>query len=449
MVIETSDNILHKLDNGYQITKTPGRPNTLVLRDQYCTKLVVLELFQDKIIGISGYHEKSCPLKYTNVIINFVRGFHYLMSNDVAIDLGLSIIKTEDSEEMYFTKSELNVIRLNKFMRNVLKTNIILNGWKRSKLIIPKGSQNCTLNLSHAQIKKIVVSKHANVLIDLKNNQTIDNIIVEDGFIGSLNLSRSSVSNIKVGNNCRCNISMNYSAKCFDLSIGDVYSGLLDVTDSCFHNLKIGYYCYANIKLSENWGQKNIIVGDSFRGNLVVDSVYVKNISIGNDCRGKIFVKSKDRNERGIKHINLADDFGGELDIADSKTVERVDIGNNASGHVNLSGCDSVKSLKFDECFDGVADLSHSSIMYIRAQKGSYGHFVLMNCSNLTLLKLSRDGSPTINIDKSPLEIAKDEKNIYYRYHHGEVPQEFITLSYIHWYKSAKNFFKRHFSRSQ
>lgn len=155
----------------------------------------------------------------------------------------------------------------------------------------------------------------------MRDNPHIETVTVEEGFIGSLNLSRSSVTQIRVGDNCRCNISMNYSGKCFDLEIGDVYSGVLDIRDSCFHNLKIGYYCYANIKLSENWGQKNIIVGDSFRGNMILDSVYVRNVSVGSDCRGKIFVKSGERSEQGIRSINLADDFGGELDIGDSKPL--------------------------------------------------------------------------------------------------------------------------------
>ena len=206
---------------------------------------------------------------------------------------------------------------------------------------------------------------------------------------------------------------MNYSGKCFDLEIGDVYSGVLDIRDSCFHNLKIGYYCYANIKLSENWGQKNIIVGDSFRGNMILDSVYVRNVSVGSDCRGKIFVKSGERSEQGIRSINLADDFGGELDVGDSKTVERVEIGRNASGHVNLSGCASVK-----------------------------GRFVLTDCSNLTLVKIARNAAPLISIDRSPIEIAKDEQNVYYRYLDRPLPDEFFTPAYMHWLRSVKNFFR-------
>lgn len=447
MSVVKNYNVLHKLDNGYQITVIPGCPNTLYLRDCYCTKLAVLELFQDKIISIRGWHTKEFPNKYASIIINFIRGFHYLMTTDVALDLGLTVVKTEGQEETYYKRSELTLHRLNKLLRSRQKTNIILNGWKSARFTVPRQTQSCSLNLSRSQIKKLIVSKRSNALIDLRDNQFIENIVVEEGFIGSLNLSRSTVLSVKVADNCRCNITMNYSAKCFDLTVGDVYSGLLDIKDSCFHNLKIGYYCYANIKLSENWGQKNIIIGDSFRGNLIVDSVYVKNVSVGNDCKGKIFIKSKDRSEQGIRHITVADDFGGELDIADSKTIERVEIGNNASGHVNLAGCESVKALKFDEYFDGVADMSHSGVMYVRAQKGASGRLVLMDCSNLILLKLSSDASPTISINRSPIETAKDENNIYYRYCERKVPEEYFTSPYQQLVKDFKRFFLRRASQ--
>lgn len=144
---------------------------------------------------------------------------------------------------------------------------------------------------------------------------------------------------------------------------------------------------------------------------------------------GKIFVKSGERSEQGIRSINLADDFGGELDIGDSKTVERVEIGRNASGHVNLSGCASVKALKLDEYFAGVADLSRSGVMYIRARKGATGRFVLTDCSNLTLVKIARNAAPLISIDRSPIEIAKDEQNVYYRYLDRRLPDEFLDAS--------------------
>ena len=130
------------------------------------------------------------------------------------------------------------------------------------------------------------------------------------------------------------------------------------------------------------------------------------------------------------------------MDVGDSKTVERVEVGRNASGHVNLSGCASIKALKLDEYFAGVADLSRSGIMYIRARKGATGRFVLTDCSNLTLVKVARNAAPLISIDRSPIEIARDEQNVYYRYLDRRLPDEFFTPAYMHWFKSVKNFFR-------
>lgn len=441
----TNDNVLHHLDDGYQITQSSNKSDTLILRDKYCNALACIELFEDKIIKITGCKNKIFPSKYIAELVKFIRDYHYQISADVANDLGLSVVKIEDQDEIYHTVKELRASLLAQYMRNPKKVNIILNNYKKSKFIVPKTTQSCNLNLSHANIKTLIISKRANALIDFRDNVHIEDVLIQDGVIGAINLSRSSVANIKLGNNCRFNITMNYSSKCFNLKIGDVYSGVLDIKDSCFHKLNIGYYCYANIKLSENWGEKNINIGSSFRGNLIVDSVYVKHVNIGDDCKGKIFIKNKSKHENGIKHIELADDFGGELDIVDSKTVELVNVGRHASGHINLSHCDSIRALKFSDYFDGLADLSHSGIMYVTAQKGSNGRFILMNCNNLTLLKFTKDSTPTINVDRTPLEVAKDVDCVYYKFHSQKIPDEYFSSEYPHWLKTVKKFFDKQF----
>ena len=447
MPCDPNTTVLHRLEDGYHITVVPGHPHTLFLRERYCTKLAVLELFQDKIVSVSGYRVRELPPKHIEVLINFVRGFHYFLSPEAALELGLSSIRFEDGIEQYFTVSELSPYRLNKIMRSPQKKQIILSGWRKSRLTVPKRAVNCSLILNRCKIKNLYISKRSNVTVDLRDNPFIETVTVEEGFIGALNLSRSAVTDIQIGDNCRCNIAMNYSAKCFDLHIGDVYSGVLDIRDSCFHNLKIGYYCYANIKLSENWGQKNIVIGDSFRGNMILDSVYAKNISVGSDCRGKIFIKNKARDgKKGISRVNLGDDFGGELDVTSSRTVERVEIGRNAAGRINLSGCPSVKTLRLDERFGGIADLSRSGIMYVRVGKEATGHFILNGCQNLTLIKMSRNAMPTISVDRSPIEVVRDAQNVYYRYNDRRLPDDFFTPAYIHWLKNVKNFFRQNVS---
>lgn len=445
MAADTCDNVLHSLDGGYHITLMGDRENMLVLRDRYCTGLAVIELFHDRIIRITGFHEKDYPTEYADIILKFIRTYHYRLADDAAFDLGLSIVKIDDEEEYYYTAKELTQHRLRRFMRSGRKVQIIINGIKKSRFSVPKYTRDCVLNLTRARIKKLIVCKKVSAAIDIRDNPFIDAVSVDDSFSGSLNLSRSSVTDIVLGDNCRCNLTMNYSGKCFNLKIGDVYSGVLEIRDSCFHMLEIGYYSYANIKLSENWGKKGIKIGSSFRGNLIADSVYLKDLSVGDDCRGKIFIKSKRSHDKGLKHIELADDFGGELDIGGSQTVESVDIGAKATGKLKISGCPAIKVLRFEEYFTGWSDLSRSGIMYIKARKGCNGEFILLNCRDFTLFELPKDCHPKINIDRTPLEVSRDNDSIYYKFHERRLPDEYFTPLYIQWYKDIKKFFRRRF----
>lgn len=107
MPCDPNTTVLHRLEDGYHITVIPGRPHTLFLRDRYCTKLAVLELFQDRIVRVSGYRVRELPRKHAEVLIDFVRGFHYFLSPEAALELGLSVIRFEDGGERYFMVSEL------------------------------------------------------------------------------------------------------------------------------------------------------------------------------------------------------------------------------------------------------------------------------------------------------------------------------------------------------
>ena len=118
MPCDPNTTVLHRLEDGYHITVIPGRPHTLFLRDRYCTKLAILELFQDRIVRVSGYRVRELPRKHAEVLIDFVRGFHYFLSPEAALELGLSVIRFEDGGERYFTVSELSPYRLNKIMRS-------------------------------------------------------------------------------------------------------------------------------------------------------------------------------------------------------------------------------------------------------------------------------------------------------------------------------------------
>lgn len=368
------DTVIHNLSDGYKITKAINQDSKIILRDKYSTPLFVLELCNDKISDISRFKNVENNEKYKKILAKFIQSFHYYVMPEVAQELGLSVIKTSNEEEIYLTSSELSAKKLNEFMRNQNQVDITLNGLALHKLTIPSDSKTCSLNLTNTNIKKVVVAHNAHILIDLSNNKSISTLVIGDHFNGNLNLSYCNLEKIKIGNNCHCDLVFNRSGKCFDLDIGSVFSGTLDIHDSCFHNLNIGYYCYAQIKLNENWGKKDINIGEFFRGRLEANSVLVENINIADDCRGKILITGKD-NGFGIKHVKLSDFFSGELDIHESQSVEFVQVGKNSYGKLILQGCPSLKSVRVAENFSGFSDYKFSEDVSENCQKSGHIHW--------------------------------------------------------------------------
>lgn len=434
---------MHKLEGGYTITKVSGKDCRYVLRDKYAAPLVVLEMCNGMVSNVRGYKNVTYPEKYRPILIKFLRAHHYALTEEAAVDLGLSIVRIEDEDDLYLTSSELRGRRLNEILRNPGSVDVTFNSFSRRRLSIPSGTKNCSLNFTHAAVKKLVVSSKVNASIDLRDNQYTETLIIEDGFNGSLNLSRSNLDDIRIADNCRCDLLFNYSGKCFDMRIGDVFSGLVDIRNSCFHYLDVGYYCYADIQLSENWGRRSINIGDSFRGTLQADSVMVKEINIGNDCKGKIIVSSKD-SRQGTSHIEVADEFNGELDLQASRTVKHIDIGSNSRGRLNMLGCPSLEAVKIAEDFGGTADFSESGLIYLQARKGCRGRFVLLNCNNLMLLKLPNNRKSDITVERSPLEVRVDDDNVYYHFQKGKIPEKYAETAYMGWYNKAKKFLKKH-----
>lgn len=419
-----SSRVIHRLDKGYKITKISGNDCKMMLRDKYSTPLAVIELCGDKVSNVRGYKSVTYDNKYRKILVDYVRDFHYHLTEEAAVDLGLSVIKIEGELDIYLTGQEFSSSKLAEYLRRPEYVSITFNDYDKNVLTIPSGTKNCSLNLTHASVKKLVIEKKVNVSVDLRDNQYTEILDIKDNFSGRLNLSRCNLEEIRIADNCRCDMLFNYSGKCFNLVVGDVFSGVMDIRNSCFHNLEIGYYCYAEIKLSENWGRKNISVGDSFRGTLSVDSVVAKNIRIGNDCRGKINISSKDGRCR-VKNLEVDDDFNGELNLRYMQTIETVNIGAQAAGRLDMVSCPSVKAVRIEENFNGVADFSSSGLMYLQAQKGCRGRFVFLHCDNLSLLKLPRSNVSDMKLNSSPLEISKDKEYVYYKFDERAIPEEY------------------------
>lgn len=331
------------------------------------------------------------------------------------------------------------------FSRPLNNVNVNLDNLKQRVLRVKASSKNSKLYLYQAKIKKLIVEKNCNLTIDLRDNHFVDTVIVKDNFSGTINLSRNTISTIEFADNCRCNLTIHGSLKCFKLSFGDVFSGSLDIEDSCFHLLKVGYYCYADIKLQDNWGSKTVRIGNSFRGSLTMNNVLVPDIEIGDDCKGDIAVSSRDE-DMGAKHLNLADEFNGRIDLSGCQTVEAVDVGSHAGGKLDFAGCPSIRVLKFDECFKGEAQLSDSAIEYIHAKDGCEGSFILFNCRNLTLMRLPRSEMHRMDTDLTPLKIERGGRHIYYHFQERSLPAHYFKTGYRGMLKGLKKYIKKHLS---
>lgn len=441
-VAKQNNNIVYNLDKGYQITRIAGQECRMVLRDKTSAPLATMELCKNKISSVRPYPGTEQNSAYLPFLQKFVRSRKFNLTEDAAADLKFNIV-IRDGQERYYTAAELTNKRLNRFFKNFDRLEITLNHYKAAHLHIPSTTKICRLNLSHADVRKLTVNTGAHCNLDLRDNRSVKTLIIQNSFNGTLNFSRSHLQKITIGDNCRSHISCTHSSKCFSMRIGDVYSGELDLRDSCFHRLSIGYYCYAVIRLSENWGRKDLSVGDSFRGALLLDSVQAQRLKIGDDCRGRVAVHEQDR-QSGLRRLEIMDDFQGEVDLENALVMEHVEFGNNASGRVNLAGCPSVKCLKFDEDFCGDADLRDSGVIYVRAKDGCRGRFVLLNCDNLSLLRLPRDRRSSVMIEKMPKFVNTDERNFYYHFSEDKLPSDLSTPIYRHWYKNIKRFLKKH-----
>lgn len=113
-----------------------------------------------------------------------------------------------------------------------------------------------------------------------------------------------------------------------------------------------------------------------------------------------VFPSANHNRRQGIKHIDIADGFKGEIDLASALALQKVEVGAHAAGSINLSGCPSIQAVKFEEDFSGRVDLRNSGVIYVRAKDGCSGRFVLLHCENLSLLRLPRDKRADIAVER-------------------------------------------------
>lgn len=437
MYTQPESNDYYQLNGKYRLNKISGKNCSVMLRNSEDEIQAVIDVCNDKISRIGGFSGGKINREGRSELVSFIKDNKLSVTSSGARDLGVSVYRPEKGDEEYLTAAELS----QKLKGDISNAHITVYNYKKRRMDVKASTKGAVLNLSKAAVKKLVIEENCNLVIDLRDNPYIETLVVKSGFTGNINLSRNSVKKIEIMDNCRCELSINDSLKCFSLNVGDVFSGVLTIKNSCFHKLDIGYYSYAEINLSSNWGKRDVNIGNSFRGKLNIDSVHVPSVRIGNDCKGRISVSSKD-DSKDLPKIEIADEFGGKIDLSNSKNVMRLECGKNAGGKINLLGCPSLKVVRLGEHFHGKADFSESGIEYLRAGKDCQGELILLGCENLALIKMPNERQKSVTIDRSPIKVKNDGKEVYYSFYERKLPKEYFTPFYQDWYNSAKRFFK-------
>lgn len=411
MVEENNNNSSYKLERGYSIEKISGAVCNMALKDAENKTVCFMEGCNNKITLVKPYQKRALKAYEKTMLHRFIIANHFLISHETADSLDLSILRYGDEDnEKYLSENQLKKV----IKRRLDNVRIYIGKLRLHTLKIPAFSKGGVYNLSRAEITNLVIEENCDLLVDVRDNKSIESLRIRESFSGAVNLSRNSVQSVEIGDNCRCDLSMFDSIKCFNLTIGDVFSGSLNIKNSCFHALSIGYYCYAQLKLSDNWGRRDLTIGDSFRGNLKIDNINIYNINIGRDCKGQITVNSERISTQ--HNINIDDDFGGVLDVREDNAISALNVGEHAGGKFNFLGCEAIKAVNFGKYFSGYADFSESSIEYVQARYGCSGEMIFIGCENLNLLKLPRDRNSRLHLGKEPLSVENHSDASLYRF---------------------------------
>ncbi len=397
----------YKLGGGYSLTRLNSAECSLMFRNSDRQLLAVLSGCGNKITAIAPYRDYQLSAAEYKLLRRFVLTRGFGLNVETAAVLGLSVLRYADGREEFVPPR-----RLRKKIADASELEYLhVGGLRRHTLVLPDFCRINLINLSRAEIKKLIIGVNCGAQVDLRDNQHIAAVRVGKSFNGSLNLSRSTVESVAIADNCRCDLAVFDSKRCFTLNIGDVYSGNLHIKNSCFHNIAVGYYSYAALRLTDNWGRRDVVVGDSFRGQIYMDNVNVGLLKVGKDCKGAVNILGGSR--RCCK-IELGNEFAGVLDLRGPSNVQLLNIGSYARGKFNLLGAEWIRQVKFGSFYAGYADFSDSKVEYVSAGEGCGGEMVFSGCDGLKLLQLPRHRNSVLVLDHKPLEIRSSGNVLYY-----------------------------------
>ena len=411
MLTQDNDASVFNINKEYRIVKLKGNKCSLFFKNKQNQLLASLEGCQDIFTNILLPEGVELNKLEKGYLLSFIRAKKYAISKEVADILEVSIIKYLDGREEYLSEKQL----LKRIERGIDFANVYVSKLVAFGLKIPADSKDCSYNLSNAYISRLTVEENCSINIDLRDNKSIESIVIGKYFTGTVNLSRSSIESVFLGDNCQCNLHVADSKKCFNLQISDIYSGNLNISNCCLYALGIGYYSYADITLSNNIVKKEIVIGDSFRGGLYATNQNSDVIRFGDDFKGSAKISNFGVGV-GIKKVIIGDDFAGNVNVSGDESIENIVVGRKNGGKLDASYSGNLKKITTGKFFGGTIIADNSSIENIEVAYGASGNIKIANCNNLKLLQATVDNNIVVDTDREPKNVNKFDETIFYEY---------------------------------
>ena len=425
----------------YQIEEMTGKDNTLIIRRKDGIIIAFIEVKDNTLVSFRRHENRKVSINFLNKFASYVKKQGYKLNIGVSKEIGMSIVRDATGRQTYITSDELKKYGLEKYVQTGEAYQININNLMRQDLKIPDNSSGNIYDFHNSHVKRLKIGKNVFAEIDLRENQYIEKVEIAPSFAGKINLSSSQVKSLHIGAESKAEISAQGLNKSAKLTIGDNFIGTLNIRDSAFSEITLGAACKGHINLMQCLVQHPIIVGNQGESLIRLHNVYAKYILLNQNFHGDLKI-SGDKPQLGIRRIFAKSGFVGHMDLSNNNVVERIELGKNAEGSVELIGTSSIKIVRLGENFSGKLDGRESGLVYLSAGSPCSGEFILNDTTRLAEMKLPKSATYRVYGATKPTKIIKQKQYVIYKFKNITLPKSYYQsrFPYSIWQKLAAPF---------
>ena len=410
---------ISKLSWSYRFEKMSGKDNTYIIRRRDGLISAFIEINGNNIISFRSHQNRRLPTGIVNIFARRIIEKGYHISDEAAIELGISVIELEGGRYTYISSEHIKKYGLSVYENSQFHINTLL----LSKLSIPSDTKNCTIDFHQAKVNRLIIKKDTQAEIDLRENFFIKEVLIGDNFVGKIYLSENNIKKIKVGKNCSAEIVYTKGRIAPKIYIGSQFKGYLQLRNTQIKEVKIARDSKGKLRVQNCIIKEPIDVGKNSSLEIDLSTVYCPYIYLRKDYSGHL-KEDGQPNKQGIRAIFTDNDFSGQIDLSLTSTIQRLEIGKNSSGNVDSIGCKSIEVIKIDSNFSGEIDCRESSVVYMSVETPCQGSFFLSDATRLALLSLPKMSKHKIFGVGKPLSFSPSGKNnINYKFKEIKLPR--------------------------